>query len=221
MAVAEQIEDHIAASPEIQRSAGRSERKLRVAMLVPDGVGIRNFVLGPFLTMAERQAEIHIFHLVEDAVLPEYSAGHEASQWRRLPGLQETPLLYLLRNTLADAHRYWMDNGPAWMDLKRPIRGSWRTRMAREAARWLARMAASPERMMFLDRVQVAAMSSAPETAHFRKIFGKIRPDVVFCTHQRPTQVVAPVLAAQEMGIPTATFIFTGGVESLLSGDRP
>lgn len=35
------------------------------------------------------------------------------------------------------------------------------------------------------------------------------KPDFVFCTNQRPTQAIAPVLAAQDLGIPTATFIFS------------
>lgn len=35
------------------------------------------------------------------------------------------------------------------------------------------------------------------------------RPDFIFCTNQRPTQAIAPILAAQDLGIPTATFIFS------------
>lgn len=35
------------------------------------------------------------------------------------------------------------------------------------------------------------------------------KPDFVFCTNQRPTQAIAPILAAQDLGIPTATFIFS------------
>lgn len=35
------------------------------------------------------------------------------------------------------------------------------------------------------------------------------RPDMVFCTNQRITLAVAPILAAQDLGIPTATFIFS------------
>jgi len=35
------------------------------------------------------------------------------------------------------------------------------------------------------------------------------KPDIVFCTNPRPTQAIAPILAAQDLGIPTATFIFS------------
>jgi len=35
------------------------------------------------------------------------------------------------------------------------------------------------------------------------------KPDFIFCTNQRPTQAIAPILAAQYLEIPTATFIFS------------
>jgi len=35
------------------------------------------------------------------------------------------------------------------------------------------------------------------------------RPDFVFCTNPRPTQAIASILAAQDLGIPTGTFIFS------------
>lgn len=35
------------------------------------------------------------------------------------------------------------------------------------------------------------------------------KPDIVFCTNPRPTQAIAPILAAQDLGIPTASFIFS------------
>lgn len=43
----------------------------------------------------------------------------------------------------------------------------------------------------------------------YRHLFATVRPDVLFCSHQRPPEIVAPVLAARELGIPTATFIFS------------
>lgn len=37
----------------------------------------------------------------------------------------------------------------------------------------------------------------------------KEQPAMVFCTNQRPMTAIAPILAAQEVGIPTGTFIFS------------
>lgn len=35
------------------------------------------------------------------------------------------------------------------------------------------------------------------------------KPDLIFCTNPRPSQAIAPILAAQDLGIPTASFIFS------------
>jgi hypothetical protein len=35
------------------------------------------------------------------------------------------------------------------------------------------------------------------------------KPDFIFCTNQRSSQAIAPLLAAQDLGIPTATFMFS------------
>lgn len=34
-------------------------------------------------------------------------------------------------------------------------------------------------------------------------------PDIVLCTNQRPLTAISPIIAAQDLGIPTATFIFS------------
>lgn len=45
--------------------------------------------------------------------------------------------------------------------------------------------------------------------ASCKKQLEQHRPDFVFCTNQRPTQAISALLAAHDLGIPTATFIFS------------
>lgn len=42
-----------------------------------------------------------------------------------------------------------------------------------------------------------------------REVLITEKPDYVFCTNQRPITAVAPLTAAQDLGIPTGTFIFS------------
>jgi len=44
---------------------------------------------------------------------------------------------------------------------------------------------------------------------HCKDVLEKEKPDMVFCTNQRPVNAIAPLTAAQDLGIPTATFIFS------------
>jgi hypothetical protein len=50
------------------------------------------------------------------------------------------------------------------------------------------------------------------ETAYYKQsksILEKENPAFIFCTNQRPMVAIAPLLAAKDLGIPTATFIFS------------
>lgn len=44
---------------------------------------------------------------------------------------------------------------------------------------------------------------------HCREVLEQEQPDFVFCTNQRPVTAIAPLTAAQDLGITTASFIFS------------
>src|SRR6266478_6096928 len=60
-----------------------------------------------------------------------------------------------------------------------------------------------------LDRAHRWAARRGAAVGHYRQLLRRLKPSVLFCTHQRPPQIVAPVMAARSLGIPTATFIFS------------
>jgi hypothetical protein len=181
-----------------------------IALLVPDGVGFRNFVFGNFLQKAKRLGRIHLFHLVEDDRLPpEALEGNEAVRWHRLLPFKERPLPFFLRHTLMTAQRFWINTPPNLSAANRPASGSIQRRAAMTLARWAGRASASPRQIRRLERVHSIVMGRSPEVAYFRRILERIRPDIVFSSNQNPLFVIAPVLAAKQLGIPTATFVFS------------
>jgi hypothetical protein len=44
---------------------------------------------------------------------------------------------------------------------------------------------------------------------HCKDVLEREKPDFIFCTNQRPVNAIAPLTAAQNLEIPTATFIFS------------
>lgn len=63
-----------------------------------------------------------------------------------------------------------------------------------------------------LKRVRTKIKHEERKTLYYQQCLEtlkKEKPAMVFCTNQRPMTAIAPVLAAQELGIPTATFIFS------------
>ncbi len=52
-------------------------------------------------------------------------------------------------------------------------------------------------------------MASSAETVRYREILERIRPEILFSCSQRPGLVLPAVLAARQMGIPSAAFVFS------------
>jgi len=177
-------------------------------ILIPDGVGLRNLVLGPFLRLVGREGQACVLHVVPEGRLPTFADGLNGRvHWEPLVGYRETPLVFTLRNALAYAQMYWGDTHAMRCNLAQPLKGSWRTRTACRVARLLGRVSASPRGMSRLDRWHCREVNRVPQVAHYRRLFEEIRPSVLFCSHQRRLEVLPPVLAALGLHIPTATFI--------------
>lgn len=63
-----------------------------------------------------------------------------------------------------------------------------------------------------LKRIQHKIKQEERKTLYYHQCLQTLKmeqPAMVFCTNQRPMTAIAPMLAAQELGIPSATFIFS------------
>jgi hypothetical protein len=189
--------------------APASSRK-NVALLIPDGVGARNFLLGSFLRRAAGHGCPCVLHVIPDDVRLRYQPDLNGRvQWRPLLTYRESPRLMTLRYALAYAHMFWGDTHGMRYTRDAPVKGSWRTKAMHRTARLLGRAAASPAGIRLLDRWHCAGIDRLPEVEQYRRLFRDVRPSVLFCSHQRPPIVVPAVRAARSLGIPTATFIFS------------
>lgn len=183
---------------------------MNITLLIPDGVGVRNFVIGSFLQHASKVANCHVLHSIPEDLLPAYRNGFGADlKWERLLAYRETPLSMTLRYALAFAHMQWADTFSMRNNLRKPILGSWRRQAIQRTARLVGQMTASPSGIRLLDRCQTRTVLQLPEVEHYRRMFEQTKPSVVFCSHQRPPEILPATLAARSLGIPTATFIFS------------
>lgn len=63
-----------------------------------------------------------------------------------------------------------------------------------------------------LEKVRKKIKDSEKRTPYFNKcvkVLEEEKPEVLFCTNQRPITAIAPIEAAKSLGIPTVTFIFS------------
>jgi hypothetical protein len=184
--------------------------KPTIAMLVPDGVGVRNFILGRFLSEMEARFRPHVFHNIPDGLLDRYTAPANAGiAWQPMVPYTQAPVPLALQYTLEHAHMYRANTQAMRRALARPVRGKLRSQVLIRSSRLLGRVGAVMGCLGALEAVYCAAAAVRPEVERYREIFANLRPAVVFCTSQRPSTVLPAVLAAKALGIPTAAFVFS------------
>ncbi len=180
----------------------------RVALFISDGVGIRNFVLGKFLRELAQYGRADVFHILSEKLVPAYAAqAPQCVSWRPLFPCHQGRMILLLQSSLAYAHMYWANTGSMQRAVNRPLRGSFKSRLFVRSSRLLGRIGADPARIKALDAVHFSLAGRLQEVQFYKKAFLETRPSILFSTSQRPSALVPAVLAAKELGIPTATFI--------------
>jgi hypothetical protein len=176
---------------------------VKTLLLLPDGVSLRNFVLGATAGLLADAGELTIW---ADAALPDPGGPWT---WATLAPYPEHMLEASVRRTLEYAHLRALDTVGSRFNLAQPIPGLRRSRALRATARLASRPFGSiaGERRLVDGHDRLAARRAEVEVARRRLV--ELQPDVVFCAHQRPLQVLPVILAARRLGIPTGTFVFS------------
>lgn len=186
---------------------------MRTVLLVPDGVGVRNFVAGRFLAELAAAGPVCAFHTVPEELLPVYQRSLNGAggkvEWRPLVEYRRRRLALALQYSLGYAQMYWADTQSMRRLRSQPVHGSWKKKLLVNTTRTLGRLAGGPRRIGVLDSWNCAVEMKAPETLYYREALERRRPSVLLSTNQRPSSVLPAVLAARGLGIPTATFIFS------------
>jgi hypothetical protein len=182
---------------------------VKVVMVVPDGMGIRNFLYTRFLDLLSAQAEVVAWHVLPEHVLATQEG--RAIRFEPLPCVREGLAARLLRQAKIYSQLYWRyeeDAAEVMLRFRRPS-GGLLSRSVGHAARLIGRSLPTPEGAAWLDRGHAVAVSENGGISPFEDFLKRERPDVVFCTHQRASRAVPALLAARRLGIPTATFIYS------------
>ena len=138
---------------------GTAQNELNVAVLLPDGRGIRNFILGPFVEEMKGRGEIHALHVIpEDYLGPYRAATDDSVHWHPLLPCHDTAATFLLRNSLAYSQMYWVDSFAMRFRRNLPIRSSsLARRTCLRLAKGIGKLSASPGRIKMLEKMNARA----------------------------------------------------------------
>lgn len=189
---------------------------MKYLLVIPDGVGIRNFLCSSFIDLLINEGSVTIWHALPKASVEAHRGrwGKEV-RWATLPAYREGLAERILRVAKVDAQRRWFyeeDAMDALIRLYKPNGRSpsnWTARALRSAAGVLARVAGSERGTTWLHRRHEEVVRRASYLDRFSSYLQAEQPDVVFCTHQRASRAVPAMVAARTLDIPTATFIYS------------
>lgn len=188
-----------------------SNRAPRVVAILPRGEAIRNFVYSGALDELARTAELHILSIHPNDEIWEHLSGR-FDDVIRLDQIEDRWIVRFIREILDLAHGRWLWSSGAqvrweWRDQEAATLGG---RIKRTTKKLLCYPFASRRGLEALSAIEIAASRLLKRTRRFNELFAQIRPDLVFNGSQVHSGVSLPAVhAACEMGIPTATFVFS------------
>lgn len=181
----------------------------KVFIFLPDGVGLRNFALTNFNTIGKK-------------------IGYEIVYWNATPfkirdelGFDELMIenqnLHPFTTLFTSARKrcelnvfdkkfnekvYNTYNFPqSYKGIKNALKSIY--------VNFLVSFKSNEDGVIYLREKIKKLERSTKKYEYCRKQLIEHKPDIVFCTNPRPTQAIASILAAQDLGIPTASFIFS------------
>lgn len=180
----------------------------KIVILLPDGIGLRNFAYSNFQAIGVQE-------------------NFDVVYWNNTPfdltqlGFKEIKIQHSKSHPLTETYK----NARKQIELNQNIRRtkdtvyntyrfpfSYATTIEAIKSGVTQFLSITHSSTFGLKRIRHKIKQEERKTLYYHKCLQTLQkelPAMVFCTNQRPMTAIAPMLAAQELGIPTATFIFS------------
>ena len=185
--------------------------RARIAIILPRGEAIRNFLHTGTLDEIARAAEV-----VPLSVIPNEHLRNELTERYQncfeLKLIPESKVVENLRELLDLSHGRWLWSKAAqerWLVHDHEARVSGR-QVNRTIKKLIGSAAANPTGIRWLSKMERASATWFRSTDRYVRFFEQIKPTLVFNgSHVHSRVAIQAVQAAQWLGIPTAAFIFS------------
>ena len=181
----------------------------KVFILFPDGVGLRNFAFTKFKEIGEEKG-FDITYWNNTIFSLEKELGYKEVIIKNTKIHPKTPTLSHARKRVELALSRKRENDNIYSTYRFPLQWDSIKKVAKSAfVKYHETFSATPRGWQRLMDQMQAAERSTERYQELKKQLEEHRPDIVFCTTQRSTQAIAPILAAQDIGIKTACWIYS------------
>ena len=182
-------------------------RSGKLFILLPDGVGLRNFAFTSFVEVGKQMGWEVVFwnHTPFDLT----ALGYREIKLEGKP-LAITDILKRAKISSELDHFTSKFKDRVYQTYKfPPSRTGIKTLLKNKMVNFFAATSRGEQGLELLRKRMRDSERKSDYYSDCLKVLEQERPDFVFCTNQRPVNAIAPLTAAQDLGIPTGTFIFS------------
>ena len=173
----------------------------KIYILLPDGIGLRNFIYTDFLDHGNAVVWTPLDYLdanIAQKRLPKYSAAKSTDVLKS--ALVKSNILFNYKRT----------GNPSFLNYIFPSSSkNLKSRLKNTLIDLLSKMHTDEKSIATLRHRYLKSLRKSSYYQQCRLQLEEAMPSFVFCTNQRMLNAAAPILAAQDLGIPTGTFIFS------------
>ena len=183
----------------------------RLAVILPRGEAIRNFVYTGALDEVAREAEVTLLSVMPSGDVQDLLCARYQNVLQ-LREIRERRIVGSIREILDTAHGRWLWSKAAqerWRlrDLEANTSG---LRLKRWAKKFACYPFTNPAGLDLLSRIERISSRRLRTTDEYVRLFRELKPSLVFNgSHVHSRVAIQAVQAAQWLGIPAATFIFS------------
>lgn len=186
----------------------------KICFLIPDGVGIRNYLYSDLFKILHDQGhEIVIWHSLPKEVIELSSQinGFTPLQ-HELKSFTDDFLTQLLRESSTYARlRYnaGLTENPTIMLNWHEKKGSFKRKSLIQLSEFLGKRIKDYKGITATEELYFSRLSKSPAYRNYKADLKKMKPDLLFCTHQRFPGAAFAMAAAKDLGIKSVSAIFS------------
>ncbi|MCW5519168.1 UDP-glycosyltransferase [Aureitalea sp. L0-47] len=182
----------------------------KVFLLVPDGVGIKNYLYSD--VFKESNIELHLFHNFDPATLEMVNSKLELKGSLEIPNYRESIKEKYLRELIHLSRLKYnaqKENNPTILKFWKRGHKKLKNRLFYAVIEFLSSFKRSYKSILAMENRYQNVLRRSTFYKEIIEILKEHQPDLIFCTHQRSLKAPTIFRAAKDLGITAITVIYS------------
>ncbi|GAB5400425.1 MAG: hypothetical protein Aureis2KO_20100 [Aureisphaera sp.] len=187
-----------------------SQTHKHILVFTPDGTGIKNYLYSK--VFRDSDADISLFHNFDDDTLAQISTNIEVRETYEIPHYKESfkeKFLRELIHAVRIRENATRENNPTIFAFRKKKHKGWKLKVFFTLVNLQTKFLKGSAAIEKLEKKYEIALTKNPFYFKIKDLLKEIKPDTVFCTHQRALKAPSVFKAARDMGIKTVTVIYS------------